>query len=159
MVQIVEDKKGKGGKVPIRTTMRSVRAKAKAKATARGKTEASAESQMLQQSRDESVVVQVLKRPRAASVIAKGRLAKFAVFRGDKERTRRGLRKTDLVKNKQGKIVSRTISSNSMKVYSRTIGRWTLACTNARRVLGLKGFVPVRKGRALYEKARQLYDM
>merc|ERR1711959_480729 len=79
------------------------------------------------------------------SVIAKGKLAKMVVFRGTKSKTGSGLKKSDLMKNKNGK-----------KAYARIKG-WTVAVTKARKFLGVKGFVAVKKGSPLYKKAKEFY--
>merc|ERR1719318_191679 len=77
-----------------------------------------------------------MKRKKAMRVskVARGRGAKARVFRGGKERTSGGLKKSDLVKNKDGKAV-----------------------VQARKALGIKGFVPVggktSRGQALLKKA------
>merc|ERR1712193_479645 len=62
---------------------------------------------------------------------AKGKLAKMVVFRGTKAKTGSGLKKSDLMKNKNGKIVSRKQSANGKKAYARIKG-WTVAVTKAR---------------------------
>merc|ERR1712159_277361 len=90
------------------------------------------------------------------SVIAKGKLAKMVVFRGTKAKTGSGLKKSDLMKNKNGKIVSRKQSANGKKAYTHIKG-WTVAVTKARKFLGLKGFIAVKKGSALYKKAKEFY--
>ena len=90
------------------------------------------------------------------SVIAKGKLAKMGVFRGTKAKTGSGLKKSDLMKNKNGKIVSRKASANGKKAYARIKG-WTVAVTKARKFLGLKGFIAVKKGSPLYKKAKEFY--
>ena len=90
------------------------------------------------------------------SVIAKGKLAKMVVFRGTKSKTTSGLKKSDLMKNKNGKIVSRKASANGKKAYARIKG-WTVAVTKARKFLGLKGFIAVKKGSPLYKKAKEFY--
>merc|ERR1712072_1530134 len=90
------------------------------------------------------------------SVIAKGKLAKLVVFRGTKAKTASGLKKTDLIRNKNGKIVSRKQSANGKKAYAR-IRAWTVAVTKARKFLKLKGFVAVKKGTPLYTKAKEFY--
>ena len=91
------------------------------------------------------------------SVIAKGKMAKSVVFRGTKAKTIGGLKKTDLIKNKNGKIVSRKQSANGKKAYARIRG-WTVAVGKARKALGVTGFVAIRKGSALYKKAKELYS-
>merc|ERR1711981_726338 len=90
------------------------------------------------------------------SVIAKGKLAKLVVFRGTKAKTTSGLKKTDLMKNKAGKIVSRKQNAAGKKAYSFIKG-WTAAVTKARKALGVKGFVAVKRGTALYKKAKEFY--
>ena len=90
------------------------------------------------------------------SVIAKGKLAKLVVFRGTKTKTGSGLKKTDLMKNKNGKIVSRKASAHGKKAYGHIKG-WTVAVTKARKFLGLKGFIAVKKGSPLYKKAKEFY--
>ena len=90
------------------------------------------------------------------SVIAKGKLAKLCVFRGSFAKTQGGLKKTDLIKSKTGKIVSRKSSVAGKKAYARIKG-WTAAVTKARKALGVKGFVAVKRGTPLYKKAKEFY--
>ena len=90
------------------------------------------------------------------SVIAKGKRAKLAVFNGTFTKTFSGLKKTDLVKSKSGKIVSRKKSSFGKKAYARIRG-WTAAVVKARKVLNIKGFVAVKRGTPLYNKAKDFY--
>merc|ERR1719318_25652 len=111
-----------------------------------------------------------MKRKKAmwVSKVARGRGAKARVFRGGKERTSGGLKKSDLVKNKDGKVVSRKASQRAKnskngkkiaafgKVVSRKasqraknskngkkIAAFGKAVAQARKALGIKGFVPV----------------
>merc|ERR1712100_713727 len=90
------------------------------------------------------------------SVVAKGKRGKGSVFRGTKERTSGGLKKSDLTRSKSGKIVSKKSSAAGKKAYKHIKG-WTIAVTKARKALGVKGFVAVKKGSALYKKAKELY--
>ena len=90
------------------------------------------------------------------SVVAKGKSAKLIVFRGTKTKTLSGLKKTDLVKSKTGKIVSRKKSALGKKAYQRIRG-WTAAVVKARKVLNIKGFVAVKRGTPLYNKAKDFY--
>merc|ERR1711924_310739 len=83
---------------------------------------------------------------KAVSKIAKGKMAKSVVFRGSKAKTSSGLAKTDLVQNKRGKIVSKK-QANGKKAYANIKG-WTVAVQKARKALGVKGFVAVKKGSA-----------
>merc|ERR1719506_699146 len=93
---------------------------------------------------------------KAVSKIAKGRMAKALVFRGSKEKTVGGLTATSLTKNKYGKIVSKKRSAFAKK--NNFLKGWTTAVQKARKALGLKGFVAIKKGSALYKKAKELYQ-
>merc|ERR1711988_18643 len=90
------------------------------------------------------------------SVIAKGTRAKASVFFGNKEKTYTGLTKSDLVRSKTGKIVSKKASANGKKAYGLIKG-WTVAVQKARKALGITGFQAVKKGTPLYKKAKELY--
>jgi hypothetical protein len=90
------------------------------------------------------------------SKIAKGTRARASVFLGNKEKTYTGLKKSDLVKNKAGRIVSKKASAQGKKAYSRIKG-WTTAVQKARKALGVKGFQAVKKGTPLYKKAKEIY--
>merc|ERR1712232_439366 len=83
-----------------------------------------------------------------------------SVFSGKKEKTRGGLKKTDLKKNKNGKIVSKKGSARGHKAYKH-IAKWVNAVKQARRVLGVKGMVVIGgktpRGQALLAKARSIY--
>merc|ERR1712139_751153 len=87
------------------------------------------------------------------SKIAKGKRAKSVVFSGGKEKTASGLKKSDLVKNRRGKIVSKKSVAAGKKAY-KNIQKWTEAVAKARKALGLKGFVAIKKGTPLYTKAK-----
>merc|ERR1711920_586875 len=96
------------------------------------------------------------------SVIAKGKRAKSSVYRGSKEKTSGGLKKSDLKKNKQGKVVSRKQSDASKKGKGyKKIVQWATAFKAARKALGIRGFCPCggksAQGRALLAKTRSLY--
>merc|ERR1719194_213299 len=94
---------------------------------------------------------------KAVSKIAKGKFAKSIVFRGTKAKTYTGLAKTDLIKNKRGKIVTKKQAANGKKAYANIKG-WTVAVQKARKALGVKGFVAVKKGTPLYKKAKELFQ-
>merc|ERR1712139_387479 len=94
---------------------------------------------------------------KAVSKIAKGVMAKSVVFRGSKAKTYTGLTKSDLTQNKRGKVVSKKQAANGKKNYANIKG-WTTAVQKARKALGVKGFVAVKKGTALYKKAKELYQ-
>jgi len=92
------------------------------------------------------------------SKIAKGRLAKSLVFKGTKAKTVGGLTKSDLVKNKAGKIVSKKMQAKGKALYAKGAAKkWISAVQQARKALGSKGFVAVKKGTPLYTKAKSLY--
>ena len=93
---------------------------------------------------------------KAVSKVAKGRMAKSVVFRGTKEKTVGGLTKSDLIRNKYGKIVSKKASLRAKK--NNFIKGWTTAVQKARKALGLKGFVAIKKGSPLYKKAKELFQ-
>merc|ERR1712141_271507 len=97
------------------------------------------------------------------SVIAKGTFARSVVFSGRKEKTASGLKKSDLMKNKAGKIVSKKNSANGKKQYAKNgLKKWADACKKARKDLGLKGFVPIggksAQGKALHAKVKSLLN-
>merc|ERR1712039_1015011 len=99
---------------------------------------------------------------KSRSKIAKGRMAKAMVLRGSKAKTSGGLTKADVMKNKQGKIVSKKASSTSKKRYHGSKAeKWIKAVSAARKALGLTGFVAIKgktsQGKALYAKARSIY--
>merc|ERR1712007_169608 len=91
------------------------------------------------------------KTPRAMKTTMKGR----------KDKTSGGLRKVDLTKNGQGKVVSRKMSARGKRAWANSkLRAWTDACKKARKALGLEGFVAVggqsAAGKALYAKVKAL---
>merc|ERR1719164_399336 len=60
--------------------------------------------------------------------------------------------KAHLIKNKNGRVVSKKRSAFGKK------SLWIAAVQKARKALGLKGFVAIKKGSALYKKAKELYQ-
>merc|ERR1712226_1720799 len=90
------------------------------------------------------------------SVIAKGKMAKSSVWKGTKAKTVGGLTKADLVKNKNGKVVSKKRVAASKK--NKTIMAWSAAVKAQRKALGIKGFCPVggktKQGQALLARVR-----
>merc|ERR1712139_658841 len=87
------------------------------------------------------------------SKIAKGRMALSMVFKGSKEKTTGGLKKADIMKTKSGKYVSKKQSAAGKK----KLGGWLAAVAKARKALGTKGFVAIKKGTPLYAKAKSFY--
>merc|ERR1711862_453454 len=91
---------------------------------------------------------------KAVSKIAKGKMARAVVFRGTKEKTYTGLTKGDLIKNKNGKIVSKKASALAKKRYATSVKGWVVAVQKARKALCVKGFFAIKKGSPLYAKAK-----
>merc|ERR1711959_311969 len=75
---------------------------------------------------------------KAVSKIAKSKNAKAVVFHGTKEKTLSGLTKADLIKNKNGKIVSKKKLAAGKKAYAHIKG-WTVAVQKARKAFGCQG--------------------
>merc|ERR1711862_323734 len=101
--------------------------------------------------------MKTMKAMKAVSKIAKGKRAKSSVFRGTKTKTSGGLAKGDLMVNKRGKVASKKSSAASKKRYQKSgASKWIEACKAARKALGLKGFVAIKKGTPLYIKAKAL---
>merc|ERR1712083_706583 len=101
------------------------------------------------------------KKAMKVSKIAKGKRARASVFRGTKVKTASGLAKSDMVKNKSGKIVGKKASAASKKKFATSaLKKWCDACKKARKELGIKGFCPVggktAQGKALYAKVKSL---
>eukprot|EP00446_Apocalathium_sp_SHHI-4_P000739 CAMPEP_0177177648 /NCGR_PEP_ID=MMETSP0367-20130122/13908_1 /TAXON_ID=447022 ORGANISM="Scrippsiella hangoei-like, Strain SHHI-4" /NCGR_SAMPLE_ID=MMETSP0367 /ASSEMBLY_ACC=CAM_ASM_000362 /LENGTH=344 /DNA_ID=CAMNT_0018624255 /DNA_START=52 /DNA_END=1086 /DNA_ORIENTATION=- len=82
--------------------------------------------------------------------------SKKAVFHGKKEKTKTGLKSSDLMKNKDGKIVFKRRNAHGRKIFEGNLGRWVAAVSKARAELGLTGFALVEKGSALYAKTKEL---
>merc|ERR1719335_1529250 len=74
-----------------------------------------------------------------------------AVFTGKIMKSKGGLKKDALMKSKSGKIVSKKKSLAGKK------NKWIKAVAAARAALKIKGFAPLKKGSALYKKAKSLY--
>merc|ERR1719235_1642552 len=95
---------------------------------------------------------------KAVSKIAKGRYAKALVFRGSKAKTSSGLTQADLVKSKRGKIVTKKQQAKGKALYAKHAKAWISAVQKARKALGLTGFVAIKKGSPLYNKAKEFYQ-
>lgn len=80
---------------------------------------------------------------------------KWQVLKGTKEKTKTGLKASDLTKNKSGKVVSKKKQALGKK------NAWIQATIKARKSLGLKGMVVIggksAQGQALLKKARSFY--
>merc|ERR1719377_170366 len=79
------------------------------------------------------------------------RTYKRLAFAGKIKKTKTGLSKEDLIKNKYGKIVSKKMSAKGKK------SPWIAAVAAARKALSIKGFKAIKKGSPLYLKAKSLY--
>merc|ERR1712152_63265 len=102
------------------------------------------------------------KKAKRVSKLARGRGAKARVFSGQKEKTATGLTKSALMKNKDGKVVSKKKSAFGKKQYQKNgLAKWTKAVQQARKSMGIKGFCAVggksAKGQELLRKARALF--
>merc|ERR1711918_175649 len=78
------------------------------------------------------------------------KLAKRHAFFGKLDKTASGLKKTDLVQSKKGKIVNK-------KSLLGKKSPWIAAVQKARKELKIKGFAAIKKGTPLYKKAKELY--
>merc|ERR1740129_205263 len=84
-----------------------------------------------------------------------------SVLGGSKTKTKGGLTKADLVRNKFGKIVSRKASAAAKKRKGyKAIAARGKATKQARKDLGIKGFCPVggktAQGKALYKRVNEI---
>merc|ERR1712098_174816 len=91
------------------------------------------------------------KRRKAKAKPISKRVARSRVFSGKLNKSKGGLAKSALTKNKHGKIVSRKASARAGK------NKWIAAVMRARKELKLKGFVACKKGSAYYKLARKYY--
>lgn len=86
--------------------------------------------------------------------------SKRQVFNGSKASTNSGLKKSDLKRNKNGKVVSAKKSALGKKAFAR-ISKWTKAVQQARKELKIKGFCAVggksSMGKQLLARARSLH--
>merc|ERR1711979_171191 len=79
------------------------------------------------------------------------------VFRGTRLKVKTtGQSKQDLMKNKRGKIISKKQHAFGKRSY-KNIRSWTKAFMQARKNLGLTGFVPCKKGSRFYKECMKIY--
>merc|ERR1712010_286159 len=83
--------------------------------------------------------------------VISAKLARRHAFAGKITKTKTGLVKSDLVKNKRGRVVSKKASLRAKK------SPWIAAVTKARKELKIKGFSAIKKGTPFYKKAKELY--
>merc|ERR1712127_826712 len=106
-------------------------------------------------------VMKAMKKVKKVSIIARGRFAKAAVFKGTKAKTAGGLTKDTLIKSKTGKVVSKASSAAAKKRFAQSaLKKWCDAVQQARKQLGITGFCAVggktAQGKALYAKAKAI---
>ena len=86
---------------------------------------------------------------------------KWQVFKGTKVKTIGGLKKTELIKNKRGHIVSKKLSAKGKALFNKYGRKWMSAVKEARKSLGIKGFQAIggktTKGQVLLKRARSFY--
>merc|ERR1711956_90749 len=107
--------------------------------------------------------MKAMKKVKKVSIIARGKLAKVAVFKGKKARTVGGLTKDTLTKSKSGKIVSKAASARAKKAFAQSaLKKWCDALKQARKEMGVKGFCAVNgktaQGKALYAKVKSILN-
>merc|ERR1712087_917056 len=106
--------------------------------------------------------MKAMKKVKKVSIIARGRLAKVAVFKGKKVKTVGGLTKDKLAKNKYGKVVNKAASERKKKAWAKSgLKKWFDAVSQARKELGVSGFCAVKgktaQGKAVYVKAKAIF--
>merc|ERR1711881_741499 len=82
------------------------------------------------------------------------RMAKAIAFRGGNTGGATTLAKTDLVRSKSGKIVSKAQSVLAKKRYASGIGKCTKAVQKARKELGVRGFLAIKKAHPCTKRQR-----
>merc|ERR1712019_16547 len=93
----------------------------------------------------------VRRRRKARKVSIRG--SKVQVFRGTRLKTKSsGQTKSDLIKNKRGRIVSKKVHAKGKRIFKKNgLDKWVKAFMQARKNLGLKGFVACKKGTKFYK--------
>merc|ERR1711918_26245 len=86
------------------------------------------------------------------------KLARRHVFAGKIDKTKTGLKASDLKLSKTGRVVSKKRSVRAKAAYASGLGLWTAAVSKARKALNVKGFVAIKKGTPLYKKAKEFYQ-
>lgn len=83
----------------------------------------------------------------------------FFLLRGTRQKTKSsGQTKADLMKNKRGKIISKKKYAQGKRVFRKNgMHKWNAAFMQARKNLGITGFVPLKKGTKLYNATMKLY--
>merc|ERR1711920_1164272 len=94
--------------------------------------------------------MKVMKKIRKKSTLG----SKGQVFKGTRLKTKGGIKQSDLMKNKEGRVVTKRQSAMGHKAF-KNIENWVIACKKARVELGLTGFVAIKKGSDFYNKAKE----
>merc|ERR1719201_3321917 len=83
------------------------------------------------------------------SKVATGKLSKSSVFRGTKERTSGGLKKSDLIKSKTGKVVSKKKVGGCQETLQRQrFGQMVPCSASCPQSFGLEGLCGGEEGNA-----------
>merc|ERR1719293_52292 len=104
----------------------------------------------MKKSMKSAMKAKAMKRSMKKKVYSK-RYIKVAVFKGKAKSTVGGVKKEGLIKNKHGRVVSKKMSAKGKA------SKWIKAVMAARKALGVNGFSAIKKGSALYKKAKSLY--
>merc|ERR1711981_386535 len=83
--------------------------------------------------------------------VISARLARRHAFFGKIDKTKTGLKKSDLIRNNAGRVVSKKASLRAKA------SPWLAAVKKARAELKIKGFFAIKKGTPLYKRAKELY--
>merc|ERR1739848_793712 len=99
----------------------------------------------------------VRRRRKARRVSIRG--SRIQVWNGTKQKVKTtGQTKAALMKNKRGKVVSKKQHAAGKRTFKKNgLGKWTKAFMQARKNLGLKGFVACKKGTKFYKETMRLY--
>eukprot|EP00927_Polykrikos_kofoidii_P010238 TRINITY_DN14333_c0_g1_i1.p1 TRINITY_DN14333_c0_g1~~TRINITY_DN14333_c0_g1_i1.p1 ORF type:complete len:373 (+),score=78.65 TRINITY_DN14333_c0_g1_i1:117-1235(+) len=140
----------KSAKVKAHARVLASKVKMKAKATAASKKTAAAAASEKKAAAAKAAPTKITAMKAKLSKKDKAKRDKALVFHGSKDKTKSGLTKGDLVKNKDKKIVSRKKSEAARKT------KWARAVTKARELKGYTGFKAIKRGTSFYEKAKEL---
>merc|ERR1740130_441784 len=97
--------------------------------------------------------MKVMKKKAAMKVMKKKAamkvMKKKAAMKARKAHTVGGLKASDLIKNKNGRVVSKKQSAQGKK------NVWIIAVKKTRAALKIKGFCAIKKGTPFYAKAKE----
>lgn len=97
-----------------------------------------------------AAVMKAVPKPKAKILMRKP--SKLLVFEGAKLKTKKGLKKEDLLKNKKGKIISAKKSAQGKN------SKWMEATAKARALKGYTGYKSIKKGTSFYEETKKIFD-